>query len=351
MEDLVIHLILLAVFICLSAVFSSSEIALVNLTPSQIRRIIKEDGRHGKRLILWEKNPDRILITIAIGNNLVNIAASATAVTVFVRTFPTITLDSAAAIATFVTTLLVLVFGEVTPKLLAKRHSIAISLRVMPLLLFLARVFGPLSDTLWTVSRFILRCLGKEKREVLPLESGREEIKALLDLVKTEGILSERENKMLKSILHLGEIKVRDIMVNRMNMVCMEIGTGYHEVLECVRKTGFSRIPVYEGDPENMRGILMAKDLLSHWEEKRFDLASVMRPISYVPAIITIDLALREFMNAHTHLAVVVNEYGGVEGLVTLEDLIEKITGEIQDEFDAASILMKKVPERALQVP
>jgi len=351
MEDLVIHLILLVIFICLSAVFSSSEIALVNLTPSQIRRIIKQDRRRGKRLVLWEKDPDRILITVAIGNNLVNIAGSATAVTIFVRAFPKISVDSAAAIATLVTTLLVLVFGEVTPKLLAKRHSIAISLRVMPLLLFLARAFGPLSSALWKVSRFILRCLGKEKREVLPLESGREEIKALLDLVKTEGILSERENKMLKSILHLAEIKVRDIMVNRMNMVCLEIDTGYDEVLECIRRTGFSRIPVCEGDPENMKGVLMAKDLLSHWEQKSFDLASLIRPVSYVPEVITIDRALREFMNNHTHLAIVVNEYGGVEGLVTLEDVIEEITGEIQDEFDAASILMKKVPKKALNVP
>jgi putative hemolysin len=350
-EDLLIHLILLAVFVCLSGVFSSSEIALVNLTPSQVRRIIKQDRRRGKRLILWETDPDRILITIAIGNNLANIAASATAVTIFVRALPAITVDSAAAIATFVTTLLVLVFGEVTPKLLAKRHSVAISLRMMPLLLSLAKALGPLSHGLWNVSRFILRCMGKEKREALPLESGREEIKALIDLVKKEGVLSERENKMLKSILHLGEIKVRDIMVNRMYMVCLEITAGYNEVLECIRRTGFSRIPVYEGDPENIKGILMAKDLLFHWGQKSFDLTSLIRPFPYLPEIITIDRALREFINTHTHMAIVVNEYGGVEGLVTLEDVIERITGEIQDEFDAVSILMKKVPDKALNVP
>ena len=341
---------MLFTFIGLSGLFSSSEIALVNLTPSQVRRIIKQDTHHGNRLIFWEKDPDRILITIAIWNNLVNIAASATAVTIFIRTFPQISIDSAAAIATFATTLLVLIFGEVTPKLLAKRHSVAISLRVMPFLVFLSKLISPISNTLGKVSRGILRILGKEKREIYPSESRREEIKALLDLVKKEGVLSGRENKMLGSILRLGETKVRDIMINRMNMLCLEISTPYTDVLDWVRKTGYSRIPVYEGDVENMKGILLAKDILSYWNQKSFRLSSIIRPVSYVPEVVTIDHLLRGFINNKTHMAIVVNEYGGVEGLVTLEDVIEEITGEIQDEFDMDSLLMKKARRKAFNV-
>ncbi|MFH0812941.1 MAG: CNNM domain-containing protein, partial [Pseudomonadota bacterium] len=284
----------------------------------------------------------KILITIAIGNNLANIAASATAVTIFIHTFPKISVDSAAALATLVTTVLVLIFAEITPKLLGKRHSVTISLRAIPVLSFLGRVLNPASNTVWKISRGMLRIIGKEKREIYPSESHREEIKALLELVKKEGVLSERENKMLMSILHLGKTKVRDIMVNRMNMVCLELKTNYAHVLDCIRKTGFSRIPVYDENVDTIKGILMVKDILSYWDQKSFRLASLIRPVKYVPEIITIDHLLRDLINNKTHLAIVVNEYGEVEGLVTLEDVIEEITGEIQDEFDTDSLVMKK---------
>ena len=343
MDGITTNIILLCLFIGTSALFSASEIALVNLTPTQVRRLIKQDARRGRYLIYWEKNPDKILITIAIANNLMNIAASATTVTIFIRTLPQITIDSAAAIATFVTTLLVLIFGEITPKLLAKRHSVRISLGAIIPLIFLGKALKPFSNLIWRFSRGILRTIGKESREVYPFESHREEIRALLELGKKEGVLSEKENKMLMSILHLGEIKVQEIMVNRMNMVCLEINTNYTEVLELVRKSGFSRIPVYEKRLENIKGILMAKDILSYWDQKSFPLTSIIRPAKFMPEVITIDRALREFTTTQTHLAIVVNEYGEVEGLVTLEDVIEEITGDIQDEFDAESILAKKV--------
>ena len=336
------HLFLLFVFLGLSGLFAASEIALVNLTPSQVRRIVKQGTRHSRRLVFWERDPDKILITISIVTTLVNIAASATTVTIFVHVMPQISVDSAAVIATFVATLLLLIFGEITPKLLGKRHPVTVSIGVLPILLFLGKIVHPISKVVLKLSRSILSFLGKESQEIFPPESHREEIKALLELVKKE-VVSERENKMLMSILRLEETKVRDIMVNRMNMVCLEMNTPYEEVLEIVRNSGFSRIPVYEKNLENIKGILMAKDILSCWDEKSFQLASLMRPAKFTPEVITIDRALREFITTQTHLAIVVNEYGEVEGLVTLEDVIEEITGEIQDEFDTESILVKKV--------
>jgi len=341
-KGIVPHLFLLFIFLGLSGLFAASEIALVNLTPSQVRRIVKQGTRHSRRLVFWERDPDKILITISIVTTLVNIAASATTVTIFVHVMPHISVDSAAVIATFVATLLLLIFGEITPKLLGKRHPVTVSIGVLPILLFLGKIVHPISKVVLKLSRSILSFLGKESQEIFPPESHREEIKALLELVKKE-VVSERENKMLMSILRLEETKVRDIMVNRMNMVCLEINTPYEEVLEIVRNSGFSRIPVYEKILENIKGILMAKDILSCWDEKSFQLASLMRPAKFTPEVITIDRALREFITTQTHLAIVVNEYGEVEGLVTLEDVIEEITGEIQDEFDTESILVKKV--------
>jgi CBS domain containing-hemolysin-like protein len=341
-KGIVPHLFLLFIFLGLSGLFAASEIALVNLTPSQVRRIVKQGTRHSRRLVFWERDPDKILITISIVTTLVNIAASATTVTIFVHVMPQISVDSAAVIATFVATLLLLIFGEITPKLLGKRHPVTVSIGVLPILLFLGKIVHPISKVVLKLSRSILSFLGKESQEIFPPESHREEIKALLELVKKE-VVSERENKMLMSILRLEETKVRDIMVNRMNMVCLEINTPYEEVLEIVRNNGFSRIPVYEKNLENIKGILMAKDILSCWDEKSFQLASLMRPAKFTPEVITIDRALREFITTQTHLAIVVNEYGEVEGLVTLEDVIEEITGEIQDEFDTESILVKKV--------
>jgi len=341
-KGIVPHLFLLFVFLGLSGLFAASEIALVNLTPSQVRRIVKQGTRHSRRLVFWERDPDKILITISIVTTLVNIAASATTVTIFVHVMPQISVDSAAVIATFVATLLLLIFGEITPKLLGKRHPVTVSIGVLPILLFLGKIVHPISKVVLKLSRSILSFLGKESQEIFPPESHREEIKALLELVKKE-VVSERENKMLMSILRLEETKVRDIMVNRMNMVCLEMNTPYEEVLEIVRNSGFSRIPVYEKNLENIKGILMAKDILSCWDEKSFQLASLMRPAKFTPEVITIDRALREFITTQTHLAIVVNEYGEVEGLVTLEDVIEEITGEIQDEFDTESILVKKV--------
>ena len=341
-KGIVPHLFLLFIFLGLSGLFAASEIALVNLTPSQVRRIVKQGTRHSRRLVFWERDPDKILITISIVTTLVNIAASATTVTIFVHVMPQISVDSAAVIATFVATLLLLIFGEITPKLLGKRHPVTVSIGVLPILLFLGKIVHPISKVVLKLSRSILSFLGKESQEIFPPESHREEIKALLELVKKE-VVSERENKMLMSILRLEETKVRDIMVNRMNMVCLEMNTPYEEVLEIVRNSGFSRIPVYEKNLENIKGILMAKDILSCWDEKSFQLASLMRPAKFTPEVITIDRALREFITTQTHLAIVVNEYGEVEGLVTLEDVIEEITGEIQDEFDTESILIKKV--------
>ena len=341
-KGIVPHLFLLFIFLGLSGLFAASEIALVNLTPSQVRRIVKQGTRHSRRLVFWERDPDKILITIAIVTTLVNIAASATTVTIFVHVIPRISVDSAAVIATFVATLLLLIFGEITPKLLGKRHPVTVSIGVLPILLFLGKIVHPISKVVLKLSRSILSFLGKESQEIFPPESHREEIKALLELVKKE-VVSERENKMLMSILRLEETKIRDIMVNRMNMVGLEMNTPYEEVLEIVRKSGFSRIPVYEKTLENIKGILMAKDILSYWDEKSFQLASLMRPAKFMPEVITIDRALREFITTQTHLAIVVNEYGEVEGLVTLEDVIEEITGEIQDEFDTESILVKKI--------
>jgi putative hemolysin len=341
-KGIIPHLFLLFIFLGLAGLFAASEIALVNLTPSQVRRIVKQGTRHSRRLVFWERDPDKILITISIVTTLVNIAASATTVTIFVHVIPHISVDSAAVIATFVATLLLLIFGEITPKLLGKRHPVTVSIGVLPIVLFLGKIVHPISKVVLKLSRSILSLLGKESQEIFPPESHREEIKALLELVKKE-VVSERENKMLMSILRLEETKVRDIMVNRMNMVCLEINTPYEEVLETVRNSGFSRIPIYEKNLENIKGILMAKDILSCWNEKSFQLASLMRPAKFTPEVITIDRALREFITTQTHLAIVINEYGEVEGLVTLEDVIEEIIGEIQDEFDIESILVKKV--------
>lgn len=350
-EGVVLHVALLIVFVGIAGFASAAEIALVSLTPSQIHRIVKQDFHHGKKLVSWEKDPDRILITIAILNNIGNIAASATAVTIFILTFPAITIESAATVSTFLTTVVVLICGEITPKLLGKRYSLTISLASIGPLVFLTTLLSPMSAAIWWVSRGILRTLGREKREVQPWGFGREEIKAHLDLVRTEGVLTERENKMLKSILHLREIKVKDIMVNRMNMVCLEIGTDYAKVLECVRTSGYSRIPVYEGDVENIKGVLMAKDILSWWDYKSFRLASLIRPAVFVPEIVSLDHVMREFINRQIHLGIVVNEYGEVEGLVTLEDVIEEILGEIEDEFDTESVLIKQARKEAENVP
>lgn len=350
-EGLVLHVLLLVLFVVFSSATSAAEIALVSLSPSQIHRIVKGDSRHGRQLVFWENDPDRVLITITILNNICNIAASATAVTIFALAFPRLTIESAATASTLFTTLLVLLCGEITPKLLGKRYSVTISMAAIGPLVFLTKCLSPVSAVLWRVSSGILRGLGVEKREVHPWGFGREEIKAHLDLVKTEGVLSERENKMLKSILHLREIKVKDIMVNRMDMVCLEIGTDYHNVLECIRTSGYSRIPVYEGEVENIKGVLLAKDILAWWDHKAFRLASLIRPAVFVPEVISLDHVMREFINRQIHLGIVVNEYGEVEGLVTLEDVIEEILGEIEDEFDTESVLIKQARKEATSVP
>lgn len=346
----VIHLLLFAGFVGLGAFFSSAEIALVSLTPTQVRRVIKKEGPRGRRLVIWERDHDKILITITICTNVVNMASSAIAVTIFVRALPSLTLDTAAALSTFSTTILVLVVGEITPKLLGKRHAVAIALATMPLLTSLARVLNPVASALWCVSRALLRVVGKEELDVTSHELVREEIRAHFDLVKKEGVLTEKENKMLEAILRLGETKVRDIMIGRMEMATLEISTGYQQVLDLVRRTGFSRIPVYKGAIENIKGILMAKDILSWWDQKSFRLASIIRPAYFVPDMVTIDNLLRDFINKKIHVAVVVNEYGGVEGLVTLEDVIEEITGDIQDEFDQPSMLLQQARQKATSI-
>ncbi len=347
-----LQLLALVVLFVLSGFFSGSETSLTSLGKIRSKRILTEldrdrKDRFARNLQYWLDHSQEILISILIGNNLVNIGASALATVVATEMFlvllgetdPTALQSSLAygsGTAVGVITFLVLVFGEITPKSYAKQNPELFADWVLPPIIFATRILYPLIFVMRGLSGFLIRVFGGEMPEV-QTKITEEELKTLVQAGRQEGTLEETELQMLHSVFEFDETVVREIMVPRIDIKGLEVNTGYREVIEFARETGFSRIPVYEAKLDQIVGILNIKDLLNQFDRtdpENFDLRSIVRPAYFVPESKKVNQLLGEFRRNQVHLAVVVDEYGGTSGLITLEDILEQIVGEIQDEYD-----------------
>ncbi len=325
---------LLIICVGLSAFFSGSEIALSSIDKLTLKRLIKEDKKRGRRIEYLLMHPSRWLITILIGNNLVNVAAASLA-TLMVMGIVQGAPGRAVAIVTGVMTFILLVFGEITPKRYCQQHAEIIVPKIAGPVLLLCRVFSPLVGGLNLLTQGILKVAQNKEVKKSWLITERE-IHALIDIGQEEGALEEREEKLVHGALEFDETQAREIMVPRTKMVCVEEKAKILALIDLVKKGGYSRLPVYKGKIDNMVGVAYAKDILSLIPRVNESLRvkQIMRPALFVPYTTRLSEIFRKMQREKTHLVIIVDEYGGVAGMLTIEDLVEEIVGEIQDEYD-----------------
>lgn len=325
------HFLAFAVCILASAFFSGSETALTTLNEAKVHQLIELHGQKATPLRLWLERPNRVLTVILLGNNLVNILASALATEVAGSYFQ----NSSLGIAVGVTTFLVLVFGEIVPKTYAKHNSERLALAAIHVVRLLLFAFYPVVLLLVGISRFIVRLTGG-RLSPPDFAVTEQDIEFLIGLGRREGVLEVEEEQMLHSVLEFSDTVVREVMVPRTNVTAISVDIDRETLLRSIIDAGYSRVPVYEGSLDNVIGLIHAKDLLRELSngEQTLDLRALLRPVYYVPETMKISDLLKEFQRRKTHLAVVVDEYGGTAGIVAMEDLIEELVGEIHDEYD-----------------
>ena len=327
------------VLLFLSAMVSGSEIAFFSLTHSQIDQVRRGNKPHNKKILALMERPNRLLATILITNNVINIAVIVLSTIVFrplyqLELHPILAFIIQVALVTF----LILLFAEVLPKVYASRNPMRFSSIMAAPLLALRKIFYPLSTLLVKTTHIIDKRMEK-KRPNLSMH----ELSHALEIT-TDDTTTEEDKKLLRGIVRFGNTFVREIMKSRVDVVAVEYTTPFRQLIEIIQDAGYSRIPVYRDSFDNVEGVLYIKDLLPHLEkEDDFEWQKLLRKGFFVPESKRINDLLKEFQEKKIHLAIVVDEYGGTSGLVSLEDILEEIVGEINDEFDIEEAVYSKV--------
>ena len=323
----ILELLLFVICIILSAFFSSAEVALISMTRAKARTLVNEGKPGAAAVAALKESPEHLLITILIGNNIVNIAAAAIATAIAIRIFGSL----GVGIATGVVVIVLLVFGEIGPKIYATRASDSYALFVAPIILFLSRILTPF---IWVVERVSPTLgIGWENTEPAVTE---EEIKEWIDVGKEEGTIEQGEQDMLYSVLEFGDTPAREIMTPRVDVVLVEDTSSIDDAIRIFNETGFSRIPVYHEQIDNITGILNVKDVFSAMvsQRKGLSIKEIMYNPTFVPETKKIDDLLKELQVHRVQIAIVIDEYSSFAGIVTVEDILEELVGDIMDEYD-----------------
>ncbi len=328
----------------LSAFFSGSETALTAASRGKLRARADKGSRGAELALEITEDNERLIGSVLLGNNLVNILATSLATALFTKLFG----ESGVALATLVMTLLVLIFAEVLPKTYAITNSEAAASLVAPIIRIIVRVFSPIVSAVRLLVRGVLRLFGVKTDPDSQILAVREEIAGALHLGHSEGVVEKEDRDRILGALDLGERTVEEIMLHRSRIEMLDAEAEPAEVLRQCLESNHTRLPVYRGEPENIVGVVHAKDLLRTLYKRMsssgeatltttlesFDIAEVMMEPYFIPDTTALDDQIREFLRRRSHFALVVDEYGSIEGLITLEDILEEIVGEITDEFD-----------------
>jgi len=341
------------VLLFFSAFFAGAETAFFAINEMLTQKLLDENTATGNRVLRLRRKPRQLLVTLLMGNTLVNVSAATIAAVLTTRLSIQIGLhpNIGMLLNVIVVTFLILVLSEISPKVIAVKSPIRFAKRTSFLVLFFYFLFYPLTWVLDHVMNFFTRSFGlsENDRERL-LES--EEFQALLNIGYQEGTLEEDEKEMLTSIFEFGDTSVREIMVPRTDIICAEKNVSINELVQLVKENGHTRIPIFDESIDVILGIMNAKDLLPFISNsaKDFKIDELYRTPIFVPESKKIDDLLRQFQQNKQHLAIVVDEYGGTAGIVTLEDVIEEIVGEIRDEYDQEDKLYTKLNQSSYVV-
>ena len=342
----VIQLLILVVLLMLSAFFSSAETALTTLSPVKVRSWVEDNP--SKKVLTLQKILDKrskLISAILIGNNIVNISASSLTTSLVIRIWG----NSAVGVATGVLTLLILLFGEIVPKTWAMYNNENLALAYSGVIYFLMQVLTPVIFIVDKLSGILLRMLhiDSSKRAMMT----ETELKTYVDVSHEDGVIEQEEKKLIFNVFDFSDSVAKDIMIPRIDMTTIDVEASYNELLALFKESMYTRIPVYENDSDNIIGIINVKDFLLVSNKRLFKIRDIMREAYYTYEYKkTADLLL-EMRNITANVALVLNEYGATVGMITLEDLLEEIVGEIRDEYDEdEDDLIQKVNERTYLV-
>jgi gliding motility-associated protein GldE len=347
----------LIILIIISGLISASEVAYFGLTPKELANIEDKEDKRSKLILQLLKNEEKLLATILISNNFANIAIVVVSQIMIMALLPysrieffaelinnglfggiVSNLNLALGIQFFITTVIVtiilLIFGEIAPKIYGNTRRLKVAMAMSGPLNFLTKLFNPFTIILTKWSTLIEHRLNKHRQGTF--NTSREDIDKAIDLTVTDSDGASREADILKSIVNFGEISAKQVMKPRIDIIALDNTIDFSEMFTIVKDAGYSRLPVYEEDLDHVIGILYVKDLLGHANENPdWNWQSLIRSeVLYIPETKKIDQLLSEFQSSRMHMAIVVNEFGGTMGIVTLEDIMEEIIGEIRDEFD-----------------
>ncbi len=341
---------LLVFLIACSAYFSSAETAITSLDEGRLRYLINAYKRKRRGFALLLEEPNDMITALLIMNNLTNVGASSLTTLLSLRILPKgLPSYQAGLLATGVMTVSLLIFGEITPKNFAKKNAERFAMATINQIYAITRVLKPLVVVFRGIAYGIMRMFGEDLSQDEPIAVSDEQIETLIDASEESGLIDAQDGEMIRRILDFDEMTAAQVMVPRTDVQSIEVRTSPAKARAIVAKDGHSRFPVYDRIPDNIVGTLYAKDLLIEVDNPRPTLHGLLRPVYYTPTTKPINILLREFQRERVHMAVVIDEFGGMAGIVTLEDILEEIVGEIEDEYDRPVALIKRIsPDEAL---
>ena len=327
-SDLALQITAIIILVICSAYFSATETAFTSVNRIRIKNMAGEGDKRAKLVLKLIEKYDKLLTTILIGNNLVNIAMTAVATVLFIGIYG----RYGATVATIVITLIVLVFGEISPKSLAKESAEKFALMTAPLINFLVLVLSPVNLIFTGWKKMLVKLFRMENTQNFT----EDELITIVEEAETEGSIDNEQSELIQNAIEFNDLTAQEVMTPRVEITAVDLEEyKEEEVAELFRDTGYSRMPVYEHDMDNIAGIINQKDFHNCIAGTGRDISEIIKPVVFVAESMKIALLLRKMQQIKTHMAVIVDEYGGTEGIVTMEDIVEELVGEIYDEHDA----------------
>ena len=341
----------IALLIVLSAFFSGSETALTAASRARMHALEQEGNEHARKVNLLLAAPERIIGTVLLGNNLVNILASALSTSLLISYFG----DAGVFYATLVMTILVVVFAEVLPKTYALAYADRLSLAVAPLMQVLIVVFRPFTAAVSFIVRQVLKLTPNRRDDEANILAAHEEIRGTIELQTKEGTVVRHDADMLGGVLDLRDLQVADIMVHRTKMETIDADEPPQKIIDDLLRSQYTRVPIWKDEQENIIGVLHSKDLFAAlgragWDVTKLDIMSFAVEPWFVPDTTGLKDQLNQFLKRKAQMALVVDEYGEVQGLITLEDILEEIVGQIADEHDTNEAAIRPQPDGTVNV-
>ncbi|WAA12928.1 hemolysin family protein [Fervidibacillus halotolerans] len=346
MDEVPLALILfLIVLIFLSAFFSSAETAFSSVNKIRLRNYVNEGRRGSKKALYITDRFDSALSTILIGNNLVNVAASSISTALVTSIFGA---SYGLVISTFGMTVIILIFGEILPKSIAKEYAEPYSLKISGILFVLIKLLKPFNFLFEKLKKLVTNTFAKDKQHVPSVTE--EEIKVLVDISEEEGVIDKEEKELIHRSLDFNDIRAGEILTHRLDMVAVEVNQPVEEIKNLLLEERFSRIPVYEENIDNIIGFLSEREFFAELiKNEQVDIRKLLRKPLFVVKSMKIATLLPELQRTKSHMAIVLDEFGGTAGLITMEDILEELVGEIWDEHDEKTSDMVKISDRVYE--